>query len=478
MKHVKKSVLLWYSAHEIYELVIDVESYPKFLPWCERAEILERDADGLTARLHLAYSGMRHAFTTRNVQVRGRVGALSLVDGPFSQLDGLWRFVPLPRAGRGGQSRRRPAPARSSSRCATPSPTACSTRRSARCSTGSPTPSSIPSCAAPSRSMDRASGARRVLRVAVAWSARPGEACEVGVELCAGRQRARCDPRQRRAGAATQRSTSRPRRSASGAGPRRSMRRSPRATGSRSTGRWQMDPKEARRLRARAPESGQRNAARYFGQSAAITSLACLVSSARCLSSRNSRSPFSLVRVTRMPLSKRAQLRPRAAAVVGLGGGDAVFLGLVLGRDLALGLLALGLELGIDLRRGAERPPRRRGAPKPRRGGGGAAAAAAARRRSAGTGCPGRGCPTGGGRSLYWMRPPLSFHFHCASAGRENEHEHGERRRPWPCGRRCRRTMRIGARVIATGARVYRRRTGFAGLPTPCANRYFATASV
>ena len=33
--------------------------------------------------------------------------------------------------------------------------------------------------------MDRASGAQ-VLRVAVAWSARPGQACEVAVELPAG----------------------------------------------------------------------------------------------------------------------------------------------------------------------------------------------------------------------------------------------------------------------------------------------------
>ena len=96
MKHVKKSVLLWYSAPEIYELVVDVESYPKFLPWCERAEILERNADGLTARLHLAYSGLHHAFTTRNVQVPDRSVQVSLVDGPFSQLEGLWRFVPLP----------------------------------------------------------------------------------------------------------------------------------------------------------------------------------------------------------------------------------------------------------------------------------------------------------------------------------------------------------------------------------------------
>ncbi|HWK83824.1 MAG TPA: type II toxin-antitoxin system RatA family toxin [Caldimonas sp.] len=95
MKQVKKSVLLWYSAHEIYELVVDAEAYPQFLPWCERAEILERDEHGSTARLHLAYAGLRHAFTTRNEMVKDESVRIGLVDGPFSLLDGMWRFVPL-----------------------------------------------------------------------------------------------------------------------------------------------------------------------------------------------------------------------------------------------------------------------------------------------------------------------------------------------------------------------------------------------
>jgi len=96
MKQVKKSVLLWYAPHEIYQLVTDVDAYPRFLPWCERVEVLARDAEGVTARLHLAYSGIRHAFTTRNVQVPDESVHIGLVDGPFSLLDGLWRFVPLP----------------------------------------------------------------------------------------------------------------------------------------------------------------------------------------------------------------------------------------------------------------------------------------------------------------------------------------------------------------------------------------------
>jgi len=96
MKHVKKSVLLWHTPHEIYRLVTDVERYPEFLPWCERVEVLSRDEQGPTARLYLAYSGIRHAFTTKNVQVADESVHVALVDGPFSMLDGMWRFVPLP----------------------------------------------------------------------------------------------------------------------------------------------------------------------------------------------------------------------------------------------------------------------------------------------------------------------------------------------------------------------------------------------
>jgi ribosome-associated toxin RatA of RatAB toxin-antitoxin module len=95
MKHVKKSVLLWYSAQEMYTLVTSVSEYPRFLPWCERAELIEEHVDGVTARLHLAYAGVRHAFTTRNHQVPDESVDLALVDGPFSELAGTWRFLPL-----------------------------------------------------------------------------------------------------------------------------------------------------------------------------------------------------------------------------------------------------------------------------------------------------------------------------------------------------------------------------------------------
>ena len=96
MKHVKKSVLLWYSPHEMYALVTDVKAYPQFLPWCERAELVEERDGGVTARLHLSYLGVRQAFTTRNTYTPDESVVLELVDGPFSSLAGTWRFVPVP----------------------------------------------------------------------------------------------------------------------------------------------------------------------------------------------------------------------------------------------------------------------------------------------------------------------------------------------------------------------------------------------
>jgi ribosome-associated toxin RatA of RatAB toxin-antitoxin module len=99
MKTVQKSVLIWYSAEEMYALVTDVARYPEFLPWCDRTRVIDQDATGMTAEVGLAFGGIRQSFTTRNTQVAGREVQLKLVSGPFSNLDGVWKFTPVGEAG-------------------------------------------------------------------------------------------------------------------------------------------------------------------------------------------------------------------------------------------------------------------------------------------------------------------------------------------------------------------------------------------
>ena len=111
MKHVQKSVLLWYTPREMYGLVTDVQAYPKFLPWCDRAEVIQPHDDGVTARLHIAFAGVHQAFTTRNVNRPHESVSMQLVDGPFSRLEGVWRFTPIQKPGQAAQPAADPADA-------------------------------------------------------------------------------------------------------------------------------------------------------------------------------------------------------------------------------------------------------------------------------------------------------------------------------------------------------------------------------
>ena len=94
-KTVHKSVLIWFSAEEMYALVNDVARYPEFLPWCDHARVVQAHDDGMTAEIGMALAGFHKSFTTRNVNQAGRQVRLQLVDGPFKQLDGTWDFHPL-----------------------------------------------------------------------------------------------------------------------------------------------------------------------------------------------------------------------------------------------------------------------------------------------------------------------------------------------------------------------------------------------
>jgi ribosome-associated toxin RatA of RatAB toxin-antitoxin module len=79
----------------MYALVIDIEAYPDFLPWCRAASVQER-ADGHTvATVEMHKGPVRHSFTTRNSLIENERVEMRLVRGPFRQLLGLWEFQSL-----------------------------------------------------------------------------------------------------------------------------------------------------------------------------------------------------------------------------------------------------------------------------------------------------------------------------------------------------------------------------------------------
>ncbi len=95
MASIKRSALVPYSARQMFELVNDVEEYPRFLTWCHASHIVSRTSDTVEASLEIAWSGIHKNFTTRNHLHPYEHIEITLVKGPFRHLEGRWRFIEL-----------------------------------------------------------------------------------------------------------------------------------------------------------------------------------------------------------------------------------------------------------------------------------------------------------------------------------------------------------------------------------------------
>ncbi len=95
MTVVQKSALVKFSAQQMFDLVNNIEDYPKFLPWCSGSRIIRQEDDIVEAELDISKGGFKKSFSTRNRIDRGGKITVSLLNGPFSYLEGVWNFMPL-----------------------------------------------------------------------------------------------------------------------------------------------------------------------------------------------------------------------------------------------------------------------------------------------------------------------------------------------------------------------------------------------
>jgi coenzyme Q-binding protein COQ10 len=90
-----------HSASEMFDLVADVENYPKFVPLCESLVVRVRRAldDGrevMVADMTVAYTLVRETFTSKVTLDRAKNEILvEYLDGPFKHLENRWTFRPV-----------------------------------------------------------------------------------------------------------------------------------------------------------------------------------------------------------------------------------------------------------------------------------------------------------------------------------------------------------------------------------------------
>jgi ribosome-associated toxin RatA of RatAB toxin-antitoxin module len=95
MQQVTRSALVSFSAEQMFNLVNDVSSYPKFLPGCSGSRVIEATTSGMVASVDVSKAGISKTFTTSNQLEHGTAILMELVDGPFKSLQGGWFFTPL-----------------------------------------------------------------------------------------------------------------------------------------------------------------------------------------------------------------------------------------------------------------------------------------------------------------------------------------------------------------------------------------------
>jgi ribosome-associated toxin RatA of RatAB toxin-antitoxin module len=92
---IKRSALVMYSVQQMFDLVNDVASYPLYMENCVGAEVLEQSNDSMVARLDLKKGLISYSFTTCNTLYEPERISMSLQQGPFRQLSGVWSFKVL-----------------------------------------------------------------------------------------------------------------------------------------------------------------------------------------------------------------------------------------------------------------------------------------------------------------------------------------------------------------------------------------------
>ena len=93
MPSLGDSRVLAFHPKDLFDLVLDINAYPEFLPWCVGARVLEHHPDYLIADLVIGYKALREKYTSK---VSFDADALTInVDqksGPFNYLRNNWQF--------------------------------------------------------------------------------------------------------------------------------------------------------------------------------------------------------------------------------------------------------------------------------------------------------------------------------------------------------------------------------------------------
>ena len=95
MKKIHKEEDINIEVTKIFHLINNIEKYPDFLPWCVKTEVEHKSKNTINGKIFISKSFIKWNFSTKNIIENNKSINLSLIDGPFEELNGKWSFIPI-----------------------------------------------------------------------------------------------------------------------------------------------------------------------------------------------------------------------------------------------------------------------------------------------------------------------------------------------------------------------------------------------
>ena len=94
MKNSKREEVIFHSAIKLFNIVLDLESYPEYIPWCTKMIINQRNKNEIYADMYVKYKfilsqkfGSHIKFDKNNLTIE-----TSYIEGPLEDLTTKWKF--------------------------------------------------------------------------------------------------------------------------------------------------------------------------------------------------------------------------------------------------------------------------------------------------------------------------------------------------------------------------------------------------
>ena len=97
MKQSKNEIELSHKAEDLFNIVLNIEEYPKYIPWCTSIEIIKKNPKNITAEMIVNYKFFstqkfisKVVFDNKKLFIKTKY-----IEGPLKDLYTIWEFKKL-----------------------------------------------------------------------------------------------------------------------------------------------------------------------------------------------------------------------------------------------------------------------------------------------------------------------------------------------------------------------------------------------